>query len=145
MATEQFAGPVDYIVFALPVGADPGPGLRALLQRVEQSIVEVLDLEIIARDDAGAPVKLTLADLQASTSLNLSVLDGAESGILDAEDLAEIASVLEDGQLAIALVYEDRSLAEAAAAWTRVGGTELFSGGIDLSDLEHALDQGDLA
>lgn len=142
MATELFAGPVDYLVFAFDENADIGPGLQAVLERVQQGIVEILDLELIARDDEGAPVKLSFADLQDTTRLDLSAFDGAESGILDAEDLAAIASALHEGQIAVAIVYEDRSLAAAAAAWTDAGGTELFSGGVDIADLEHALDEG---
>lgn len=142
MATELFAGPVDYLVFAFDENADVGPGLHAVLERVQQGIVEILDLELISRDEEGTPVKLSLADLQSTTRLDLSAFDGAESGILDAEDLAGIAAALHQGQVAVAIVYEDRSLAVAANAWGDVGGTELFSGGVDIADLEHALDEG---
>ena len=55
---------------------------------------------------------------------------------------AAIAAGLEDGQFAVALVYEDRSLASAAAAWTSAGGSELFSGGVAIDDLEDALSEG---
>lgn len=143
MATDQFSGPVDYLVFAFDEGADLGEGLRALLERVEQGIVEILDIELIDRDGGGAPVKRPFSDLSGTTGLDLSVFDGAESGILDSDDLEAIASELRDGQFALAVVYEDRSLAAAAEAWAGVGAAEMFSGGVDIADLERALQEGD--
>lgn len=142
MATEEFAGPVDFLVFAFDEGADLGAGFNAVLERVEDGIIEILDIELIGRDADGGAVRLARTDVQGSTGLDLSVFDGVESQILDAEDLAGIAGALEAGQVAVAIVYEDRSLASAAAAWAGVGGTELFSGGIDIADLEHALEEG---
>ncbi len=142
MATEQFSGPVDYLVFAFDEHADLGPGLVAVLERVREGIIEILDIELIAVDAEGAPVKRSFASLDGVTGIDLSVFDGVESGILDAEDLASVVSELRPGQLALAIVYEDRSLAAAADAWAAAGGAELFSGGVDIADLEHALQEG---
>lgn len=141
MATEQFVGPVAYLVFAFSRDADLGAGLSDVLECVRQGTIEILDIEIITRDLEGTPVKLTFEDVQGTTTLDLSVFHGAESDILDDQDLAGIASALDRDQLAVALVYEDRCLATAAASWTKVGGVELFSGGVDITDLEHALEE----
>ncbi|MBN9187258.1 DUF6325 family protein [Microbacterium sp.] len=142
MADEAFAGPVDYLVFAFPEGAAISTGLHAVLERVDAGVLEILDLELIGRDAEGAPVRLSLADLDDIDASDLAVFDGVTSGILDADDRAAIADGLEDGQFAVALVYEDRSLASAAAAWTSAGGSELFSGGVAIDDLEDALSEG---
>ncbi|MBN9177210.1 MAG: hypothetical protein J0I43_07590 [Microbacterium sp.] len=132
MASEEFAGPIDYIVFALDEGADLSAGLAAILERVDQGIVEILDIELIARDVDGHPMRRHLESTD---------FDGAESDILDDEDLAGIADALGEGQVALAIVYEDRSLASAAAAFRALGGMELFSGGIAVDDLERNLDR----
>lgn len=141
MATEEFAGPVDFLVFTFSRDADLGAGLSDVLERVRQGTIGILDIEIITRDVEGTPLKLAFEDLQGATTLNLSVFDGVESGILDDEDLADIASALDRDQIAVALVYEDRCLAAAADSWAKVGGGELFSGGVDITDLEHALEE----
>lgn len=141
MATTEFTGPVDYLVFTFPEGADLGAGLAAVLNRVNDGTVEILDLELVGRDESGAPAKLAFADLTHSTDIDLAVFDGVESEILDSEDLAQIADALEPGEFALALVYEDRSLAGAANAWFAAGGKELFTGGVAISDLEEALEE----
>lgn len=143
MATEQFAGPVDYLVFAFDEHADLGPGLSAVLDRVAQGIVEILDIELIGRDETGAPVKRVLADLDGVTGIDLAAFDGVESAILDDDDLTGIAAELQTGQIAFAVVYEDRSLAAAAGAWSTAGGVELFSGGVDIAELDRTLNEGD--
>ena len=140
MATESFAGPVDYVVFRFDDGADIGPGLAALLEAVDQSIIEILDLAVVSLTAEAAVTRLALADLNATSSVDLSIFDGAASHILDDDDLTKISGELTPGRFALAVVYEDRSLATAAAAWATVGGTELFSGGIDLADLEATLE-----
>lgn len=144
MATEEFSGPVDYVVFAFEGGSDVSAGLVALLERVQDGIVEVLDIEVVSLDDNGRPVRGTLAELMETSDqeFDLGVFAGVESNILDDEDFEVIAGDLFGDQFALVVVYEDRSLAGVAAAWRTASGTELFSGGIDIADLEHALDEG---
>lgn len=145
MSTTQFTGPVDYLVFTFPEGADLGEGLAAVLDRVHAGSVEILDLELVSRTDTGAPVRGSIADLQESTRVDLSIFQGVESEILDEHDLTHIAEALEPGEFALAIVYEDRSLAAAADAWFAAGGKELFTGGVAIADLEDALGDGEPA
>ena len=67
------------------------------------------------------------------------VFDGIESGILDADDLSMIAEELGPAQVAVVVVYEDRVLADVAAAWETAGGRELWSGGVDVAGLDESL------
>ncbi len=145
MATEHFAGPVNYLVFAFDAHADLGGGLAAVLESVQAGTIEILDVELVSRGAAGEAAVVPLSVLDGVTGVDLAVFEGAESGILDDEDLAAIAAELSDGQVALAVVYEDRSLAAAAQAWTAAGGVEVFSGGIDIHDLAQTLDEGDLS
>lgn len=144
MATEAYAGPIDYLVFTFPLGADVAPGLRKVLDRVDEGVIELLDLEVMGRDDDAQPVSIPLADIRLSATprIECAEFDGVHSGILDAQDRVAIAESLERGHLAIAIVYEDRSLATAAQAWTLAGGAELFSGGVDIRELESQLEGG---
>lgn len=139
MATDTFTGPVDYVVFSFPPGARADVGLQLLLDRIDAGVIEILDLECVGRADDGSGTRLALAELQVEGGFDLSVFDGAESRILDGEDLDAIAAALQPGWVAVAIVYEERSLADVAGAWTAAGGELLLSGGVDLDDLEEAL------
>lgn len=140
MATEIFAGPIDYVAFAFPPGADVGAGLAIVLQRVDAGHIEILDIEHLGIRD-GVPARLPLGGLPAH-AFDLSVFDGAESRILDDDDLGVITAALDPGWFALVIVYEDRSLARAAQAWTDAGGVELLVGGVDAADLDAILDDG---
>lgn len=142
MATEKFSGPVNYLVFAFNKNTNPESGLKHVLERVDQGIIELLDIEVVSRNAEGNVVKVLLSDLGLSNGTDLSVFDGVDSGILDDTDLNQIASSLETEQAGICVVYEDRSLAQAASAWSAVGGNELFAGGVDLADLEQVISEG---
>ena len=131
MASDAFTGPVDYLVFAFPSDAPPGAGLAALLDRVGEGAIDVLDLEVIRVGDDGTPTR---------AALDLPEFAGAYSGILDQEDVERVADAVEPGGFALALVYEDRSLASVAEAWTAAGGNELFAGGVDIIDLAEAVE-----
>lgn len=142
MATEQFFGPVDYLVFAFDQGTDLSGGLTALLEQVDRGGIEILDIELITRDDTtGDAVTHALSSSDLAVTVDLGVFEGVESSILDTEDLAAVVSELGDGQFALVIIYEDRSLATAAHAWTGVGGREIFAGGIALTDLENTLQE----
>lgn len=142
MATEQFAGPIDFLVFAFDEHADLGAGLVAVLDRVQEGTIEILDIELVARGEGATAVRRTFAELDGVSGIDLSIFDGVESGILDDDDLTGVAKELQAGQIALVLVYEDRSLAAAAEAWATVGGVELFSGGVDIDELERTVSEG---
>ncbi len=139
MATPEYSGPVDYAVVVVPRAARVGAGLALLLQRVDAGAIELLDLEIV---DRGGD-RLPLSALSGVDGVDLSAFEGAESDVLGDDDLAAIAAELGEDELAIAVVYEDRSLAGVVQALAAEGGSLLWSGGIDVADLESALTEGE--
>lgn len=135
MATPQFSGPLDYAVIVVPRRARVGAALGLLLDRVDGGAIELLDLEVIDRDAS----RLPLSALSEAEGLDASAFEGAESDVLGDDDVAAIAEELGEDELAIAVVYEDRSLAAVAEALAAEGGRMLWSGGIDVADLEAAV------
>ncbi|MCA9834778.1 MAG: hypothetical protein KC435_12580 [Thermomicrobiales bacterium] len=140
MANDVFAGPVNYVVFGFPESASVGEGLTAVLERVDTGIVEILDIEYVTTTSSGELLAGAITDLQDADGYDLSVFEGACSGLLDGDDLATILDSLEPGWFAIAVIYEDRSLACAGSAWAQAGGKELLIGGIDIEELASTLE-----
>lgn len=139
MATHAFAGPIDYAAFVLPRGADADPILRSLLDRVDSGAIELLDLEVLAAGEGGVAERQPLQVLRHDGGFDLSEFEGAESGLLDEDDLRALGAELGPEELALVIVYEDRSLAPLAARVVEAGGRELWSGGVDPADLDPAL------
>ncbi|QIM18102.1 hypothetical protein G7066_04500 [Leucobacter coleopterorum] len=138
MATEKFAGPVDYAVFAVPQGRGLGDTLRTLHERIATGSIELLDLEFVSRDNLYNPRRLTLNELDLG-GFDAAVFEGAASNILDEDDLAVASEPLAGDQVAVVIVFEDRCLASLADQVAAAGGQELFAGGIAIDDLEELL------
>lgn len=138
MMTTEFAGPVDYAVFVIPEHADPADGLFALLELADRGSIDLLDLEVVRADGQGGGIHLALQDC-ALTGLEAFI--GADSGLLAEDDLAEVAADLGAGETALVVIYQDRTLAPVAQAFTK-GGIRLQAvGGVDLTQLDAELGQ----
>ena len=76
---------------------------------------------------------------------DIQQLVAAQSFLLDDEDLTDIATELGASRYALVIVYEDRSLAPAAEAFALAGGLELFSGAMDIADLQTVVEKEDIS
>jgi hypothetical protein len=83
---------------------------------------------------------MEIADLDGDGQLDLAVFEGASSGLLGEDDVAEAGNVLEAGSSAGILVYENVWAAPLAAALRRGGGHLVASGRIPVQDLVAAVD-----
>ena len=132
MTATEFAGPVDFAVFVVPEQADPLKGLQVLGELAERGSIDLLDLEVVRSDGRGGGVHL---DLRDSPLAGAESFVGADSGILADDDIAAVAADLGDGETALVVVYQDRSLAPAIKAWAATGVRLHAVGGVDLDEL----------
>ncbi|MER7577665.1 DUF6325 family protein [Streptomyces sp. NPDC126514] len=128
-------GPVDYLVLEFPGNRMTGEGLPLLLDLVERQIIRILDLSFIRKDEDGSVRALMLTDLDGDGELDLAVFEGASSGLLGDDDLQEAASVIEPGNSAGVIVYENVWAAPLAAALRRSGARMVANGRISVEDL----------
>jgi hypothetical protein len=133
-------GPVSYLVVEFPGNKMTGEGLAALVDLVDLGIVRVLDLVFVMRDTDGSITAMELRDIDGDGELDLTVFEGASSGLLDPSDLEQAGSVLEAGASAAILVFEN-SWAIPFMRGIRNGGAEVVAAGyIPVEDLVAALD-----
>lgn len=138
----ELLGPVEYVVVEF---ADQGVGERglALLHGlVDDGTIAVLDIECVERTPDGVATKVT-PDRIAGTGLTADDLAGADTRLLDDDDIAHVAAAIEPGSAAVIVVYEVLALDPVIAAWQAEGGTVVGAGPIAPSDLEDALDASD--
>lgn len=133
-------GPVDYLVIEFPGSRMTGEGLPLLVDLVDRGIIRILDFVFVMKDDDGSVRGLEVADLDGDGDLDLAVFEGASSGLLDEEDLAEAGGVLEPGSSAAVLVYENLWAAPLAVALRRGGAQLAASGRIPVQALIAAVD-----
>ncbi|WP_282943825.1 DUF6325 family protein [Cellulomonas endometrii] len=139
----QEMGPVDYVVIEFPENRLDGTAFPLLMDLVERGIVRVLDLAFVAKAEDGTVAGLDLRDLDATGDFDLTILEGASSGLLGDDDLAEAAGALAPGSAAGVLVYENTWAAPFATALRHGGGQLVASGRIPVQALLAALDAAD--
>ena len=140
MADSEAFGPVSYVIVEFPGNQMTGEGLPILVDLVEQGIIRILDLLFVARADDGTLAVIDISDVDGDGDLDLTIFEGASSGLLGASDLDDVSSVLEPGSSAAILIFENRWAAGFTQA-LRNGGAELVAAGyIPLADIVASLD-----
>jgi hypothetical protein len=81
-----------------------------------------------------------LRDFDGDGELDLAVFEGASSGLLSDEDIAEGGGVLEPGSSGAVLIYENRWAAPFTAALRRGGAQLVAAGFIPQDDLLASLE-----
>src|SRR5664279_522746 len=133
-------GPIDYLVVEFPGNRMTGEAFPLLVDLVDRGLVRILDLVFVRKDLDGSVVGLELADLNGDGQLDLSVFDGASSGLLGEDDIQEAGEAVQPGSSAGILIYENVWAAPFAAAVRRSGGQLVASGRIPIQAILAALD-----
>ncbi|HET9186257.1 MAG TPA: DUF6325 family protein [Solirubrobacterales bacterium] len=132
-------GPVDYLLVEWKGRQPEGEVAPHLIDLVERGLIRILDLRFLAKDEDGSVTELEIADL-GDRVVEFAAFEGARSGLVDDEDLASAAAVLEPGTAAALLVFENAWAAPFANAVLRSGGDVVASGRIPVADLLAAVD-----
>jgi len=142
---EQDVGPTDYLVLEFPKAKITGEGMAALLDLVERGIIRILDLRFVVVGEDGSFTAVALADLDHDGKLDLAVFEGAQSGLLGNDDLAEAANLVAPSTAVGLLVYENTWAGPFVSAMRNAGAEVIANGRIPadavvavLDDLESA-------
>jgi hypothetical protein len=135
-------GPIDYVVVEWPADKQPtGEAFPLLVDLVDRGLIRVLDLAFVKKEMDGTIVGLDLQDFAADGDPQLTIFEGASSGLLGDDDRAEAGNAIEPGCSAALLVYENTWAAPFATA-LRKSGAQLVAGGrIPVNAIISALDE----
>lgn len=133
-------GPIDYLVVEFPSGQMNGEGLPLLVDLVDRGIIRILDLLFVTKQPDGSVVGIDIADFDQDGQLDLAVFEGASSGLLGDDDLAEAGAALEVGTAAGVIVYENLWAAPFATAMRRNGARVVASGRIPVDAVVETLE-----
>ena len=134
-------GPIDYLVLEFPGNRMTGEALPMLVDLVDRGLIRIIDLVFIRKDVDGSVVVVAPADQDGDGTAELTVFEGASSGLLGDDDLAEAAAAVEPGSSAGVLVYENVWAAPFAAALRRSGAQLVAGGRIPVQAVLAALDE----
>jgi len=132
-------GPIDYLLVEWSGRQPTGEAVPHLVDLVDRGLIRILDLSFIVKAEDGSVAAVEIADLGAEVA-EFAVFDGASSGLLSDDDIAEAGAALEPGTAAALLVYENRWAGPFASAVRRSGGQLVASGRIPVQAVLAALD-----
>lgn len=141
----QEMGPIDFLVIEFPGSRMSGEGLPLLVDLVERGIIRILDLVFIRKMPDGSVVRVEFTAPQTNGQTDLSVFEGASSGLLDQEDIDAAAQAIQSGSTAGLIIYENRWAAPLATALRRSGAQLVGGGRIPVQALLAALDAAEAA
>ncbi|MBV9915086.1 MAG: hypothetical protein JO153_01185 [Solirubrobacterales bacterium] len=138
--TEDELGPIDFLAVAFPEGRIGSDGFAALLDLADRGVIQILDLEFVAKNSDGGVTSVAPGDLSTSAQTDLTAWEGASSGLLDASDFSQLAEALQPGEVGAVVVFENRWVLGLIEAWRREGGRLIADGGLAASEVIAALD-----
>ncbi len=138
-------GPIDYVVIEFPGNRMTGEGFPLLIDLVDRGIIRILDLKFVMRELDGSVVAIEIADFDGDGQLDLAVFEGASSGLIGPDDVDEAISIIEPGNSAGIIVYENVWAAPFAVALRRGGAQLVASGRIPVQAILAALDASEAA
>ena len=140
-ADELELGPIDFIVVEYPGAQMTGEALPHLIDLVGSGTIRILDVALIHKsEDGGGFQTLRPDDFVAAGAPVFELFRGAVTGLLDEEDLRQVAYVIEPGSAGLILVYDNSWAGPFATAVRRAGGQLVANGRIPVQALLEALE-----
>ena len=137
---EDAMGPVSYVIVEFPGNRMTGEGLKELVDLDLRDVIKILDFVFVARDDDGSMFAMEVADLDHDGEIDVTILEGASSGLLDQTDFDGAADAIQPGSSAGIVLFENRWAKDFVQGMRR-GGAELVAAGyIPLGDVAASLD-----
>lgn len=129
-------GPVDVVVIGYPPDAPrTGEAIPLFVDLVDRGIIRVLDVLMVQKDAQGVVSGVEIADLDGDGVDDLVVFAGARTGMLGDEDASTAAEVLQPGEAALLICFENTWAAPFATAVRRNGGHVLAFQRVSAEDL----------
>ncbi|KRF41219.1 DUF6325 family protein [Terrabacter sp. Soil810] len=127
MSVNVDVGPIDYLALEFPGARLTGEGMAELIKLVDAGVIRVLDMRGLVRDADGTVTAVAITDLDGDGTLDLAIFEGVESDLLDEEDLAAAADLVQPGNAVAVLVYENTWAGPFVSAMRRAGAEVVAS------------------
>jgi uncharacterized membrane protein len=118
-------GPVDYLVVGFPGNKFTGEIAPAITDLVDAGTIRVIDIAFVAKDEDGNAVAMELTELDPEVQAGLENAGIEVGGLLNEDDLMDIAAGLEPNSSAALLVWENVWARKVAQAMRDAGGVML--------------------
>lgn len=134
---EEARGSVELAVIAFPGSQFKGDIVPALGELVDNGVVQILDLVIVSKTEEGDVVSLEISEVQDGEMFD--DLEGEAGGLLSDEDLVAAGEVLDPGNTAAVIVWENTWARKLITAIQDAGGQLVAHDRLDAETVNAAL------
>ncbi len=128
-------GPIDFVLLEFSGDQPLDAPAAALLDLVDAGTIRLYDIAVLRTASDG-----TFEAVEIGAAGALGALAGAQSGLLNDEDLAMAAGAMQPGMTAALIVYENSWAGDFVAAARDAGGEMVATARIPAQDVIDALD-----
>jgi uncharacterized membrane protein len=133
-------GPIDFLALEFKTDQLKGEILPELLELVKNKIVRVIDLVIIQKYEDGHHEAAEMQQLAPDLLALFDPLEVETSGIIQVEDIADVAEAMENGTNAALLLFENLWAVKFKEAVLRANGRLLAQERIPHEVVEEAME-----
>ena len=133
-------GPIDFLALEFKTDQLKGEIVPELLELVKNKIVRVIDLVIIQKYEDGHHEAMEMQQLAPDLLALFDPLDVETSGIIQVEDIANVAEAMENGTNAALLLFENLWAVKFKEAVLRANGRLLAQDRIPHEVVEEAME-----
>jgi len=133
-------GPIDFLALGFETEKLKGEILPELLDLIEKKIVRVIDLVVIQKYEDGHHEAVEMEQLAPDLLALFDPLDVEVSGIIQVEDIANVAEAMENGTTAAVLLVENLWVIKFGEAVMRANGRLLMHERIPMEVVNEVLD-----
>lgn len=133
-------GPIDTTVIEFPEGSSGAETAKALLNLVESGVIRLYDLMLVSRVGTDGWRVIDITAGPDGEMEEFFVFAGAQSGLIDADDAAALADVIQPGYVGAVLIYENAWAIPFVAAARAEGGELVASSRLSADQVMDALD-----
>jgi Family of unknown function (DUF6325) len=133
-------GPIDYLALEFNTDQLKGEILPELFELVKNKVVRVIDLVIIQKYEDGHHEAMEMQQLAPDLLALFDPLEVETSGIIQVEDIANLAEVMENGTNAAILLFENLWAVKFKEAVLRANGRLLAQDRIPHEVVEEAME-----
>jgi len=134
---EEARGSVELAAIAFPGSKFNGEIVPALADLVDSGVVAILDLLIISKSEDGEVLSLEIGEMEDGSMFD--ELDGEVMGLLSDEDIALAGELLEPGNTAALIVWENTWARKLIGAIRDAGGELLAHDRLDAETVTAAM------
>jgi Family of unknown function (DUF6325) len=134
---EEARGSVELAVIAFPGSKFKGEIVPALADLVDNGVVAILDLLVVSKSEEGDVLALELGEMEDGGMFD--DLDGDVMGLLSAEDIETAGELLEPGNTAALIVWENTWARKLIGAIRDAGGELVAHDRLDAETVNAAM------